>query len=74
MSWALAFVIVGSLLVVCLFALFMIVYLKELAREEKIIASYGDSLKTMPIMYVDQFAAPKQPLNPAIPKDKKIIN
>jgi len=78
MSWVIAFVIVGALFILCAFTLFMVVYLKELAREEKIITSYSESLKNgfvdMPIVYVDKMPIAKVPVNPALAKDKKIVN
>jgi hypothetical protein len=78
MSWALAFLIVGALIILCPFVLFITVYVMELRREEKIIASYGDHMKggyiDMPIVYLDKLPMGNQPLNPAVAKDKKIIN
>ena len=78
MSWVIAFVIVGALLILGAFTLFMVVYLKELAREEKIITSYSESLKNgfvdMPIVYLDKMPIAKAPVNPAIVKDKKTVN
>ena len=78
MTWVLAFLIIGLSFIVCAFALFMTVYLKELSREEKIIRSYGDSIKNgfvdVPIVYLDKLPPAKVPLNPAPGKDKKIIN
>jgi hypothetical protein len=78
MGWIIAFVIVGALLILCAFTLFMVVYLKELAREEKIITSYSESLKNgfvdMPIVYLDKMPMPKALVNPAVVKDKKTVN
>jgi hypothetical protein len=49
-----------------------------LAREEKIITSYSESLKNgfvdMPIVYLDKMPMPKALVNPAVVKDKKTVN
>lgn len=71
MNWPTAFCLTFGTLFFLAFLLFLIVYLKELARENKIIKDYKQSL-TMPLVFVDQPATKKaaKPKEPD-PKDPK---
>lgn len=77
MSWALAFCIIGVSFFILAFALFIIVYLKELAREKEIIGQYSKSMLEMPMYILDKpLKTPTETMSfaPVASKDKKIIN
>lgn len=76
MTWPIALVIIFGSLIFFTFMFFTIVYLKELAREEKIIQDYNNNLKLvdMPVLLLDKTKTKKSAPQVAIPDDKSKKN
>lgn len=74
MSWMFAITVIFTLPVILAFALFLIVYFAELAREKRILKDYQDqidkgaaALKDMRLVYDQPITPAKQKAKPADP-------
>ena len=72
-GWPVAFLVVGVVGILSALGLFLVVYLKELKREDKILKGYKDEIKGMslPLVFLD---LPPQGRAPQHPATKKTIN